>query len=243
MSSLPSRRRQREILDALAHTDLVDRLEQHDQIGLVDHRDLILAPQLGLLLLIRFGGRLVDELDQALGRRPMEALGHPLHRRPAPQRVLDRGRVPVGDHRLHLAAVVERAHVHLRHRIELDLDADAGQIGLQLLRDHVVGRAGDDAVAVDHLELEAVGEAGLRQRLLRALEILPEADLLGELLGRAQRADRNEVRRPRRRTAEQRIDDAVVVDRVGDRLARVLVGQRLVELGVVTERHDRRSRG
>ena len=63
------------------------------------------------------------------------------------------------------------------------------------------------------------------------------AELLRRLLGGAIQPDRNEAGAAHRLAAKQAVDDAVIVDGAGDRLARLLHRQRLVEGGFVGQRH------
>src|SRR5262249_46660255 len=109
------------------------------------------------------------------------------------------------------------------HRVDLDTDADAAEVGLQLLRQELVADAGDRGVDDRQLEGEAVRVAGLLQELARLGEVLLVADLARGLFGRAVGADRQEARRPRRGAADQGVYDAVVVDRPADRLAVLLL--------------------
>ena len=91
------------------------------------------------------------------------------------------------------------------------------------------------------------GKPRLGEQFLRLGEILLEADLPRDLFGRAADADRQIVRRAQRRAAEHRLDDAVIVDRIADRLPRFLHGERLVELRLLGQRHvdevEARERG
>src|SRR5271156_4546297 len=65
---LPAGGGQRKRLDGSSYADLVDRLEQDEQIGLVDHDPLVLLPQFDLLLLVRLGSRTMKQLHHIVRR-------------------------------------------------------------------------------------------------------------------------------------------------------------------------------
>jgi hypothetical protein len=65
--NLPAGGGQRKRLDRASHANLVDRLEQDEQIGQINHDLLVALRQLDLFLLVQFTRRTVYQLHQSSG--------------------------------------------------------------------------------------------------------------------------------------------------------------------------------
>ena len=95
-----------------------------------------------------------------------------------PQPVIDRRRIPESQQAARrFSGGIRRAQIDLVLRSQRCLDADAGEIGLNLLGEQLVGDAGDCGIAIGDFELEAVRISRLGQQLLGALQILTKTDL------------------------------------------------------------------
>ena len=68
---------------------------------------------------------------------------------------------------LRLAAGIFRPQIDLVHRTQVGLDANLGEIGLNLLTEILIGHALNRGVAIGNLEFEAVREAALGEQFLR----------------------------------------------------------------------------
>ena len=80
----------------VAHSDLIDRLEQDEVVGLIDHHLLPFHPHVGALLRIRLDGCLEAHVIDILRHVPMHALGDALHDGRGPEQVVDGRRIPEG---------------------------------------------------------------------------------------------------------------------------------------------------